>query len=267
MRTIFNEIDYRIFLKNWIQAQPERWGLMTKLAEAASCQRTYLSKALKGEAQLTPTQAFGIARFCKLSEIETEYLLGLVESERATTTAHRNYIHKKLTALKKNQEDLSLRLGKKEIQSQESDVFYYSTWYWSAIHILTSIPAYQTADAISKRLLLPLPLVESVLEMLNTKKFIQHEKGKWKFLGNESHLSRLSPLIGFHHSNWRQKAVGDAQDMTSAGVHFTVVQSLSRKDYLKIKEMVLHFIENISQIAGPSAEEELMCFNCDFFVP
>jgi uncharacterized protein (TIGR02147 family) len=265
--SIFSYQDYRDFLQALMTSQSESWGLITKMAKAAQCQRPYLSKVLKGEAQLTPSQAYGLARFWKLNSFETEYFLGLLEAERAGSGDYREYIQRKNSALRKSQEDLSQRVNRKSAPIAHNEVTYYSAWYWSAIHILVSIPAFQTVEAISRKLSLSPSIVEVSLKRLEEYGFVKREGGKWKFDTSERHISKTSPLSALHHANWRNRAVLDAQDSTQDSVHFTVVQTLSRADYQHLKQLVLEFIERASRVAGPSNPEELMCLSCDLFKP
>ncbi len=263
---IYDYSDYKSYLRDGVANSEESWGAMTKLAKAAGCQRPYLSRVLNGKSHLSSSQLFGIARFWKLSEEETEYLLGLLEIERSVLLSYKEYWLRKLHEKRKENESLAKKVNRQVISdSSENDLVYYSSWYWTAIHILTSIPQFQTEKSIAEKLSLPIAQVRTVLQTLESWGAVRREEGLWKFGSREQHVSKRSPLAAFHHSNWRNQAILDAQKQTTGGVHFTVVQSLSKRDYEKIKSLVLETIQAISTIAGPSAEEKLMCFTCDFF--
>lgn len=57
----------------------------------------------------------------------------------------------------------------------------------------------------------------------------------------------------------------DAQDLENSSIHFTAVQTVSRVDFDRLKELLLHFISDSSQISGPSAPEEGIAITCDLF--
>jgi hypothetical protein len=59
----------------------------------------------------------------------------------------------------------------------------------------------------------------------------------------------------------------DSQNPASDGVHYTVVQSVSKADFEKIKQLVLDTIDQYARVAGPSKEEELVTLAVDFFRP
>ncbi len=263
--SIYTYSTYKAFLKARISIEKENWGVMTKLAKAAGCQRPYLSRVLSGEAHFTPAQAYALARFWKLSEDEAEYFLGLLEVERAGSADYREYWKRKNSELKRKHENLSHVVDRTPASNDENDLTYYSSWYWTAIHILVSIPEYQTEKAISEKLHLPQQQVKNILQTLHGWGSVRFEKGRWKFGAREQHISKASPLSIFHHSNWRQQAMIEAQRRSSTSIHYTVVQSLSREDYERVKEVVLGCISKSAAIAGPSREEKLMCFACDLF--
>lgn len=259
--------DYRAYLKAAIAARKESWGLVTRLAQAASCQRPYLSKVLKGEAQLTPAQAYGIAKFLKLSADATEYFLLLLELERAGTKEYREHVEQKLRRSKREHEDISRRVNREMRTLDMGELSYYSSWQWSAVHILVSIPEYRTVDKIASRLELPKELVKSILYQLEQRNRVVQKGSEWFFAGQEEHISKNSPLVSLHHGNWRARAILDSQMPARDSLHYTAIQSVSRSDYQRIKDLFLELIEKSSQIAGPSKEEELVCMMCDVFKP
>lgn len=264
---VFAFSAYKKFIQSRVESDPNRWGLLTKLSEAAGCQRPYLSRVLSQEAHLTPAQIFGIARFWKLSEDETEFLLGLLEIERAGSSAYRDYWKKKNAELKRRQENLARVVDRESAINDEKNLIYYSSWSWTAVHILTSVPEFRTEKAIAERLSLPAHQVRSILMTLESWGAVKKTGHRWEYGAREQHISKNSPLAVFHHTNWRQKAMVDAQQMNPESVHYSVVQSLSRDDFEHIKSLVLDLIKKSSSIAGPSAPERLMAFTCDFFEP
>lgn len=267
LASIFAYSDYRAYLTNFLKTQEAGWGVLTRLAKAAECHRPYLSKVVAGEAHLTASQLFGLAKYWQFSEAETEYLLRLLEIEKATQAKFKKYLRDKNEELKRKEEKLAKLVDRPALSPDSKDALYFSFWAWCAVHVLTSIPQFQTVKAISERLHLPPAQVEWMLATLAGWGSVKEEKGRWKFAANEHHISRESPLSVFHHSNWRQLAMLNAQKQLPESVHFTVVQSVSREDFEKIRGLVLEAIRNVAKIAGPSAEEKMYAFSCDFFEP
>ncbi len=264
-KTIFEFDTYIEFLKAKMKENSENWGLITKMAAAAGCQRSQLSRAVNEQVLLTLEQADGLCDFWNLSEIESDYFILLVELARAGSKRLKQRFLRKLKKIRNEQEDLSQRLNQASLGANEKEVVYYSAWYWSAIHILVSIPQFRTTTAIAARLSLPISLVQYCLENLERFELISKEGAGWSFSSQTIHLPRRSPLIGIHHNNWRSRAMLASQNPLDDGIHYTVVQSVSMADYEKIKHQLLATIDEYTKIAGPSREEELICFSCDTF--
>ncbi len=261
---MFEVSEYRKFIKFKIE-QDGRRGLISRLAESAECQRSHLSRVLKGQLHLTLEQAFRITRFFPLSVEEQKYFMKMVEFERSGDVAYRTSIKVELADLKQQYENISNRVQQNSIGQQEKERIYYANWFWSAIHIIVSIPKYQNIKAISQRLNLSEEIVTSCLRQLKDFGLVQNEKDRWFILSGGIHLSKDSPLNSVQHSNWRDRAVISTQNPKEDGVHYTVVQSVSREDYDSLKQVMLKSIDEFVKIASPSREEELVCFTCDFF--
>jgi len=235
------------------------------MAEAAECQSSHISRVLREQLHLTLDQAFSLTNFLRLSADDSRYFMKLVEHERAGNAAYRASIKRELDQLKTAQENLSQRLREPSLGMQQSEMLYYSSWHWSAIHIIVSIPRFQNVQAIAERLNLSPALIEASLFKLQEFGLVKFEKNRWKIAGGSMHLPRTSPINSVQHSNWRMRAVMAAQNPDEDGVHYTRVQSLSRADFERVKRLVFNTIDEYSAIANPSQEEELICFTCDFF--
>ena len=264
-KLVFSFDDYKEYLKARLADEEASWGAISRMADAAGCQRSYLSRCLNAEVQLTLDHAYNISQFLKLSESEEEYFLNLVEKDRASSIGYRQKILKKLKAIRTEQEDLEKISKRPKIALGEKEVFYYSNWIATALHILVSIPQYQTAKIMAERLQLDVSTIDYHLQQLEEMNLIKKENKKWIFNSSELHVPKNSPLVHMHHNNWRQRAILDSQKFKSDSIHYTVVQSLDQKAYDEIKARILKLISETTSIAGPSPSEELICFTCDFF--
>jgi uncharacterized protein (TIGR02147 family) len=262
--SLYSAKDYRDFLRAKVEDDSER-GALTRLAAAAKCQKSHVTRVLRGDLHLTLEQAFRLARYWRLGDDEENYFLKLVDRDRAGDAAYRAKLQGELARMKRAQEDLSVRLQQATMGSSEKEMLYYSSWFWSAIHIIVSIPRYQAPAQIAARLGLPEPLVLHALKTLEGFGLVEKSKDRWKIATGSIHLPKNSPLNSIQHGNWRSRAVLNSQAPGEDGVHYTVVQSISEADFEKIKHLLLEAIDRYAKIAGPSREEELVCFACDFF--
>lgn len=262
---VFEFKDYREFLKNRVQECSEKRGYLAKIAEAAGCQRSYLTLVLKKEANFTPEHAFGLTQFWEFSEDQATYFMDLVSYERCSSAPMKKHLEQRMERQRREQADFNKRYKSKAIPSIEKESIYYSHWYFSAVHVCLSIPGLDTAEAIAKRLDLPINLIQEVLQSLREIDLIQMHGGKWRPFGGPIHLPQQSVFNSINHDNWRTKAIADTQRAANRNVHYTAVQSLSRSDFEKIHSMLLKFIDQQRKTVAASVEEELAVFCCDWF--
>jgi uncharacterized protein (TIGR02147 family) len=261
----FQHQDYKNVLREKIHENQGVSGYKGKLAEAAGCQRAYLSQVLSSHVQLTPDHAAGLALFWGLSALERDYFMELVNHARAATPALRRLIESRLEVMKDKQNSVSGRIGKPRIESIQLQSQYYSSWHYSAIHILITIAKYRTPSAIAERLSLSEDIVAAALTVLEQMGLAKRAKGGWIPVSFDLHLPKNSPLTNVNHMNWRTRAVQNAQRDGTDAVHFTAVYSLSEKDFQLLRTRMLQFISETRDVALSSSEEDLVSFTCDYF--
>ena len=266
MKSIFLANDYRKYLKLWVESQIESRGLLTRISRAIGCQNSYLTRVLADEVHFTPDQAYQLTLFLKLTNAETQFFLKLVDFDRAGTPALRARLKTELDLMRAEQENLAKRYAGSELNDLEKVMTYYSAWYWSAIHILTDIPEYQNPERIAGRLKLEEKFVRECLATLEKFDLVKRiNDQKWQISSTPMHLPKNSPMISKLHYNWRMQALHDSEKNSTDSLHFSIVQTVSHHDVPVIKQLILEALDKYRAVAGPSAAEELICFNCDFF--
>lgn len=263
--SIFSYTDYKDYFVCHFKELGEPWGYWNKMAKAISCQPAYLSRCLYDKTQLTVDQIINASHFLSLSNTETEYLICMLEYARATTKSTQEYFLNRLNVIRNENENLKTRLKKDNIRNDVDQPLYYSSWLWMAIHFATSIEELQTIESISKRFQITPVHTLQILEKLSSMGLVTKEGNKWIFLSGEFHLSKESPLIAAHHQNWRTRAVIDSQDQSKEGLHYSAVYTLSKKDFIVLKEEMINWINKARKIVSPSKEEEIVCFSLDLF--
>lgn len=128
-----------------------------------------------------------------------------------------------------------------------------------------TIPEFRTPSSIAERLFLNEKFVQSSLVQLEQMGLARVEQGVWQSTQKFLHLQTDSPLLIMQHSNWRNRALLDVQKQAAESVHYTSIFSISKHDILRLKKLVLRFIEESRGLISHSPEEELSCLNVDFF--
>src|SRR5476649_1674839 len=109
---VFSFMDYISFLRAKLKENASVYGYKAQLAEAAGCQRSYISQVLgEGSVHFTLEHTLGLAQFWNLSEAEKDYLIHLVLFARAGTKALKEHLRTKLETAKKDQENLTKRIS------------------------------------------------------------------------------------------------------------------------------------------------------------
>ncbi len=262
-QSVFEFQSYKEIMKAKFE---ERRGQLSRAAEALNCQVSFLSRVLKTEAHLTLDQAFMVSKFWKFNPEEQDYFQSLVEFERDAEPQYREHLKLRIDKQKQNNESLQKRTRKENFPIAEQQAMYFSTWLWSAIHFLSAIPEYQSSKKMAVRLGVSESIIIDNLKKLELFKLVSSgSHNQWKYASGQFHLPKHSPFVVQHHQNWRNKAIMDAQNFSSEGLHYTTVLTLSKKDVEKIKNLLLSFISDTVEISNPSSPEEAVVLNCDFF--
>jgi uncharacterized protein (TIGR02147 family) len=262
--SIFNEVNYLRVIQSQIELNKDAHSYKTKLALAAGCQKSFFSQVLSGAMNLASDHALGLARFWNFNSFETDYFFHLVQLARASTPALKSFLHDKLNSIRREAENLNKQFSENALSDQQAYV-YYSTWYYSAIHILSTIPAFRTVASISKKLQLPEESTKRCIDDLVHMGLLTESDGKFKPENKNVHLSKDSFLAMINHGNWRDLAVKNAFLRREADLHYTAVHSCSRQDYEVIRSKMLEWISEYREIVRPSPEEELFAVTMDLF--
>lgn len=263
---IYEFTDYQKYLEKFIQRLPGGGrGFKSKMADVLNCKTSYISLVFKGEADLSLEQAFTLNTLLNHGESESKYFLLLVQLARAGTKDLKQ--HLKNEVLKTQGENLRLknRLGVNSIEKKEDEFKYFSSSEYALVHILTTIPQYQTKEAMLSKLRVSPKRLEVVLKYLLDLGLITYSAGKYKPGTQRIHLPDDASSISTHHTNWRIQAIKGCQSPTEDDLHYSSVVSLSRSDVAKIKSIMVSAVENSREIIKES-DSEIVCSLCvDFY--
>ena len=167
--------------------------------------------------------------------------------------------------MKESRLNLKKRLRDTEDIPEKDQNRYYSAWFYSAIHIILSIPGYQDATKIAVHFNLPLELTISVINFLENCGLVESQNGAYVFTKKRIHLARESEFIQRHHINWRSQSLQSVEKNLTDDLHYSNVIAVSKNDYLKIKDIIVQAIEQARLVAVPSKEEVLCAMAVDIF--
>ena len=265
MVSIYKYEDYRSVIQEKLAEHKSIRGYQGRLAEMAKCQAPYFSRILKGTANLNQEQALRLCLFWQFDGNETEYFLELVNFEKTDFPALKKLVKNRLDKIKSSSEDLAKRYSHSRRLHEGHEQVYYSSWYWSAIHMLVGIEGFQAAPDIASRLNLPLELVQKCLFGLESMGLIQLREKKWRVPSTSIHLPRDSVLGPINHQNWRQRAILDTHLTKNDSLHYTSVCTHGILDFQVIKETLMTAIDQTKITVREAENEQLSCICIDYF--
>lgn len=271
MNIIFSANNYTEYLKGRIQALPKQGhGVRSQWAKAIDCQVAFVSHVLNDRYHLNLEQACALSQHLGHNELEHEYFLNLVSKARAGTKNLKNFFESRLSQIRlqveKSNSQIQNRMKIQNELSIEDQAIYYSSWIFSAVHIILTIPEFQTsAEVIAQHFNEQISSIRKVLEFLESRGLIEQKQGRMQVKNFYMFINRKSPLFSSQQVTWRQKAIQSIYQNKENHVHFSSVFSISKEDEEKIRKLLLQTIENSTEIIKPSKEEKLFSIGIDFF--
>lgn len=263
---VFDYDDYKEFLNDYLDDKASGGrGARAKLSAAIPCKTSYTAQVLKGIAHFSLEQGEAITEYLNLTQEEGHFLLLLIQNQRAGTVRLRERIRKQISDIKAARTLLKNRLGVKQAIPEEMSAQFYSSWYYSAIHALVSIPGFQTPELISQRLGVPKLNTSEALKLLCDIGLLNKLKSGYEIGHARIHLGSDSPLISKHHTNWRMQSIRSLDFMRPEDLHYSSVISISAKDASLIREQMMKFLKSLDPVISASKEEKLYSIGLDFF--
>lgn len=265
--SIFNFDNYREFLQNHLASLPKKGrGEIAKMAKALGVHSTLMSLILSGQRELSNEQAYMLAQYLNLTDTETDFFCALVQLDRTSQHQYKKHLKKNLDKMRSEALKLSNRVIHDRKLSAEEQSIYYSSWIYSAIRLLSSTKEKGiTINDIIERFKLDRKKVVAVLQALQNAQLVTEEKDHYLLGSQIVYLEKDSPHVVKHHSNWRLKALSKADRLDEQELMFTFPHSISKKDFLKVREQIADLLKSVSATVKESPAEDIACLNIDYF--
>ena len=263
---VFSFSEYKEYLEKSLEIRAlNEKGQKSKLAEAIGCQPAYLSQVLNGPNDLSPEQGQSANRFLGHNPAESRYFLSLILLSRAGTQDLKNYYRDELKKLRDERLILKNRVNSNRTLSEADQARYYSSWYFAAVHVVTSLGYFPNKDKIAQALGLPLITVVEVLDFLTKIGLLEQKNNEYKQGETNLYLGSDSPFITKHHTNWRVKAIQSLDQKAEGDLHYSGVITCSKDDAKRIHELLIQTVEKIRSLVRESKDETLCAYTLDFF--
>lgn len=265
MQDLFQYTSYRKVLAD-IVGVARRSGSKSSLAQTMGCHISYLTRVLAGEADISHEQAIKLCEHLHLDGLGTEYFLTLLSFERAGSQRLKDHYKQVVDAIRHKAGQVATVMPQGDTFLSEADkATYYSHWSYAGIHVLTSLPQFNTPGKIANHLNLDLLTVTDVLGFLTAKQILVKQKGRYLPTSKALHLDRNSPLIRSHHYSWRGRAMQSIDKSHAGDLHYSGTFSVSRNDFESIRGKILKLLKDAGALVANSSEERCAALCIDYF--
>jgi uncharacterized protein (TIGR02147 family) len=263
---VYEYRDYKACFLDLINADaPTSRGRRKAIAQAVGCQVSHVTTVLSGAGHFSQEQTEAVCRYFGLDAHETEFMLSLVQFNRAGTESLKKFYERLLCQKQENFAGLKSRFRMPDSLKTEEEGLYYSSWQSGAAHVLLSSPKFNSRDAIAEKLKLPSARVDEILAFLVRAGLAEKKHQKFAIGRSLIHLDKKSPLISRHHANWRMRAIQSLDDGEADELHYSSVFSLAKSDVPKVREIFAQALTEALKIISKSPEETIASICLDVF--
>jgi uncharacterized protein (TIGR02147 family) len=264
--SVFKYKHYKSYFLDVIKAKGSSGrGEYRRIAEYLGVHPTLISQILSGEKDFSPEQVLNLAKHYGLGKAEGRYLVILVEIERSGSKDLRDQFIEMRDEMQKQSLQLSKRLTTEKTLSDYEKSVFYSSWVYSAVHLMTTLEKPIDFEFICQRLRISSERAREVLDFLKRNGLVSEENGKLLSGPTSTHLPKGSPFLIKHHTNWRVRALEKSENLGDEELMYSVNVSLSKKDFQKLREEMVVFIREFLKTVHESPAEDLAQLNLDFF--
>ena len=259
---LFGMDDYRTFVRAWVQSRGR--GEFRKISKQLSMHTTLVSQVFSGKKSLTEEQASNLCEYMGLKPLVSDYFLKLVQLERAGSERLREVFRRHLQQLRRQANEVSSRVPESTELSEQDRAIFYSSWQYSLVRLCTSLERLQSAEEISYQLDISLPRVQEILDFLVSNGLCTLSDGRYIRSGQNTHVEARSALSIRHHQNWRARCLELQEHVTANDLIFTAPVSLAKKDFAKIRAILLEAISETSKVIEGSPSESVAYLGIDW---
>jgi uncharacterized protein (TIGR02147 family) len=264
--SVFDFRDYKAYLRAYIGRLPARGhGFRAQISKSLGVHSAYVTQVLSGNAHFSLEQAEELNSLLNHNEQESEFFLLLLQLARAGTLKLKRRTQTLIDQVLRSRTNLRDRVKIQKELSSEDQLIYYSSWHYTAVHIILTIPKFQYVEKIAEALKLPKEKVKKILDYLISVGLVEQAGAKYLPSTTQIYLGRDAAGISKHHTNWRMKAIESLDQETTENLHFSAAISLSKEDYEKIRDNLAEKVQEAMSKVKNSKEEMLSVMNIDFF--
>jgi hypothetical protein len=236
------------------------------MADHCRIQKTYLSKVLSREGNLTEDQLYLACTYLSFNEEEIKFCLLLLSIEKCCIPARKSFLESQLKVFRENhlrtEESLS---NEYSILANGQLIEYHTNPTLILIHIFLTIDEFsRDIQKISKSLNISIVELKTHIEKLISLGLIIEKDGRFVVIEKNLHLSKDSPVFPSYRSLMRLKALEQTERFSkSENYSFSAIISTDDDVRQKIQSEVLKLLKKAEGWVSKGKELEFLQFNID----
>jgi len=269
MKALIDYEDYKKYTADRIASMPGGGrGEWLRIAEALKVHTSLISQVFRGTKNLTPEQAQALTEHFGLGELESEYYLLLVQTERAGNRKLRQIYQGRMEGIREESRDLRERFKSSKVLSDSEQAVFYSRWSYSGVRLAASLPGQGSPEQLASDCGLSREQVNRILDFLLQRGLLTHtNQGRYELGTRQIHVPADSPWVIQHHRNWRLKTIERLE--RSARIEepeliFTSPLTIGARDLGKVRNMLMEFLDSLKRIVQQTDPDTLACLNIDW---
>lgn len=268
---IYEELDYRAILRKVVKERKRNDPKCNfqRLAESARLPKSYLSKVVHGEADLSQDQLYLVNGFLAFTAQESEYMGLLLEYARCGLSKRKTELKQKIESIRRQNLETKehIRASPAPLQLPLLSEYYLDP-HMQIVHICLSIERYACdLKSLAADLRLHLSRVTSVVDRLEKLGIIERdEAGQIKLLVTSIHLPKESQLFDAWRNQIRLSCLKHMEGLPRDEVYsFSVTFSATPEVRQKIHLRFLDYLKSLEELVSQAPCEKAYQLNFDVF--
>lgn len=262
---IFKFFNYQDYVKACLPAKGDGRGGRSRLAQILGCHPGFISLVLSKRSDFSPEHGIQIAEHFRLDAEEKDYLILLIQKDRAGSISLKKHYEEKLRSIQKMRMEVKSHIQTTHELSAEEQLQYYESWFLTALHMCILVPQLRNIPAMASYLNIPLEQVKAGLAILENIGLVKQTKGIFLSTQKRIHLGKKGFALKKHHTNWRLHAITSLDRSSDHDLHYSSVMSISYQAAAQIKEILLESIRGSEPIIKEAVDEGVFALNLDLF--
>jgi hypothetical protein len=266
--SIYDHLDYRLLIKSGITDLKDRLGggiTYSSMAKACRIQKTYLSKVLNHDGNLTQDQLFLACEYLRLDPNETDYALLLHLHESTNLEKRKKLLKTEIHSIQRATKKSEAYLNTTIIENHtDTLITYFLNPDLQLIHLFLTIEKYQkNLNKIATSIGIKKTELDQHLATLESMKLVKFEDKCYIAINHNLHLPKESPIYPSYRSMMKLKSMEKVRNINDDAYSLGAFISCSpeTKDFIHKKFLV--FLGDIKKRVDLDEPEEVYQLSFD----